>query len=85
LVGPPRYNFVMADPTPAEIRDYLAGLKLANEHEIDELRRTPVETKLRQLWVLMGSAELFEDPAQRDAGVREVRERWALLYRALGG
>ncbi len=73
----------MTHPTPAETRDYLAGLALANEYEIQELRRTPVETKLRQLWVLMRSVELFEDRAQRAADVREVRRRWALLHQAL--
>jgi hypothetical protein len=74
----------MAPLTPAEVRDYLAGLALANAHEVEELRVTPVETKLKQLWSLMGSADLFEDAAEREAGVREVRERWARLHRALG-
>jgi hypothetical protein len=72
----------MPHPTPAETRDYLAGLALANQYEIEELRKTPVETKLRQIWALMGSAELFEDHALREAEVREVRRRWALLYQA---
>jgi hypothetical protein len=72
----------MAQVTPGEIRDYLARLALAGEHEIEELRSTPVETKLRQIWALMGSAALFENSAQREAGVREARERWARLHRA---
>jgi hypothetical protein len=70
--------------TPADVRDYLAGLALANEHELDELRATPVEVKLRQLWVLMGAADVLGNAVQREEGVREVRERWARLYRALG-
>ncbi|MBI1732177.1 MAG: hypothetical protein HYR49_05335 [Gammaproteobacteria bacterium] len=73
----------MAQVTPAEVRDYLAGLALAGEHEIEELRNTPVETKLRQIWALLGSVALFEDSAQREAGVCEARERWARLHRAL--
>ena len=73
----------MSQMTSEEIRDYLAGLALANEYEIRELRHTSIETKLRQLWTLMSAAELFEDPAQREAEVREVRRRWALLHRAL--
>ncbi len=69
--------------TLAEVRDYLAGLALANEFEIEELRKAPVELKLRQLWALMRSADLFADEAEREAEVRKVRERWARLYRAL--
>jgi hypothetical protein len=38
-----------------EVRRYLAGLALANEYEIEELRKAPVELKLRQLWALMNS------------------------------
>jgi hypothetical protein len=67
---------------PDEMREYLAQHVLANKYEVQELRATPVETKLRQLWTLMQSAELFEDEAQRQAGVRIVRERWASIYRA---
>ncbi|OGT80100.1 MAG: hypothetical protein A3H91_10130 [Gammaproteobacteria bacterium RIFCSPLOWO2_02_FULL_61_13] len=72
----------MTQVTPAEVRDYLAGLALASEYEIEELRNTPIETKLRQIWALMGSTALFEDSAQRGADHREIRERWARLHRA---
>lgn len=75
----------MAPINPVQVRDYLAGLALANAFEIEELRRAPVELKLRQLWALMSSAHLFESDAEREAEVRKVRERWARLYRALGG
>lgn len=67
---------------PDEMREYLAQHALANEHEIQELRATPIETKLRQVWSLMQSQALFEDEA-READSRVVRERWALIYRAL--
>ena len=69
--------------TPAEVREYLAGLALANDFEVEELRKASVELKLRQIWALMGSAHLFETSAQRDAEAGRVRERWARLYRAL--
>jgi hypothetical protein len=75
-------NAYMCSITPTEIRDYLAGLALANEFEIQELRQASVETKLRQLWVLMGAAALFEDESQRETEVHDVRQRWARLYRA---
>jgi hypothetical protein len=79
------YDLRMVSITPAEARDYLARLTLANECEIEELRKAPVDLKLRQLWSLMTSADLFEDDAAREADVREVRERWARLYQALRG
>ena len=61
------YHLRMASMTPAEARDYLARLTLANEFEIEELRKAPVDLKLHQLWSLMTSAELFEVDAAREA------------------
>lgn len=81
----PSYHDASMDPAPQEVRDHLAGLAEANAFEVEELRRTPVELKLRQLWSLMTSADLFESDAAREAGVNEVRQRWVRLYRALGG
>lgn len=75
----------MSPVTPAEVRDHLARLALANAFEIEELRKAPVELKLRQIWALMTSADLFQDEAQREAEVHKVRERWARLYQALCG
>lgn len=72
----------MSSLDPRETREYLSGLKLANDFEIEELRRAPIELKVRQLWALMTAADLFEDEVLRDAEVRAVRERWARLYRA---
>ena len=69
--------------TPAETRDYLARLALANKFEIEELRKAPVELKLRQLWSLMTSTDLFESEAQREVEVCKVRERWERLWQAL--
>jgi hypothetical protein len=67
---------------PATARSHLAGLALANEFEVQELRRAPVDLKLRQLWALMRSVDLFEDAAQREAEVRRVRQRWDRFYQA---
>jgi hypothetical protein len=77
------YNSRMAERPASDVRDYLAGLALANQHEIEELRRAPVELKLRQIWSLMNSSRLYEDPIQREADTRQVQERWARLYAAL--
>lgn len=67
---------------PKFIRDYLAGLELAGMFEVEELRRTPVELKLRQIWSLMTSADLRENDAEREAGVTEVRDRWRRILQA---
>jgi hypothetical protein len=61
-------------------RRHLAGLALANEFEIQELRQAPVELKLRQLWALMRSMDVMEDPSRREAESRIVRERWNRFY-----
>lgn len=73
----------MASVTPDEVYAYLAGLALANAFEIEELRKAPVELKLRQIWTLMESADLFQNVAQRDIEVQEMRKRWDRLYCAL--
>lgn len=68
---------------PKSIRDYLAGLELAGMFEVEELRRTPADLKLRQIWSLMTSADLREDDAEREAGVTEVRDRWRRIRQAI--
>lgn len=75
----------MGTITPTEAREYLAGLALANEHEIEELRRTPVELKVRQICSLMSAAILHGDDAQREAEALKVRQRWAAFYQATRG
>jgi N-acetylglutamate synthase-like GNAT family acetyltransferase len=75
----------MSSPSTREVRAYLAGLSLANEFEIEELRKTAVELKLRQLWALMTSADFFEKEGRRETEASKVRERWSRLHRALHG
>jgi hypothetical protein len=64
------------------MRAYLAGLEQASAFEIEELRRTPAELKLRQIWSLMTSADLLESAAEREIGVAEVRDRWRRIRQA---
>jgi hypothetical protein len=66
---------------PKYVREYLAGLGLAGVFEVEELRRTPIELKLRQIWSLMTSADLLDD-AERESGNAEVRERWRRIRQA---
>jgi hypothetical protein len=51
--------------------------------ELDELRRTSIETKLLQLTSLMASRDLFAHDSARDKGILEVRERWLRLRQLL--
>ena len=48
--------------------------------ESAELRNTPMETKLTQLAALMSSRDVFGPEPDREAQLRDVRERWARVY-----
>lgn len=51
-----------------------------DQFEIEALRRTPIEVKVRQLRSLMTSADAFGSNEDREIEVREVRERWLKLH-----
>lgn len=74
----------MAAITADEMRVYLARWKLVRSNEITELRRTSIETKIRQLSALMASRQIFGTDPDRDRDAQAVRERWANLRRSLG-
>ena len=71
--------------TPEEARAYLARWQLLRDVEADELQRTSMETKLRQLAALMAARDVFGPEQDRDAQTRDVRERWGRVRRALSG
>jgi hypothetical protein len=75
----------MGSVTPEDARRYLERWALVEEREIAELRKTSIETKSRQLSALMVARDLFGKDPDREKGVREVRERWDRIRRALGG
>ncbi len=75
----------MAAMTPEEAQNYIQRWKLVREIEAAELRRTPIETKLRQLAALMASHSLFGPEPDRERQIAEVRDRWARLRQVLGG
>jgi hypothetical protein len=75
----------MAEITPDDARACLERWELVRKAQLEELRRTPMQTKLRQLAALMASRHLFGAEQDREEGVRLVRERWARLRQALGG
>lgn len=68
--------------TLAEAQAYLNRWKLVHERETAELRSTSMETKARQLGVLMASPDLFRHDDARDEEVRELRKRWAVIRSA---
>jgi len=70
------------DNSKAEVKAFAERWKLVNQFEIDELRRTPPEVKLRQFFTLLQWAKDFGWEVQLGEGVDEVRERWARLRRA---
>jgi len=75
----------MAAVTPAEAQAYCNRWALVKEIELIELRRTSMDTKLRQLSALMASRGLFSVDPERENGVQLVRDRWDRLRQVLGG
>jgi hypothetical protein len=75
----------MSPVTPEDAHRYPERWALVREREIAELRKTSIETKARQLSALMASRDLFGKDPDREKGVREVRERWDRIRKALGG
>ena len=71
--------------TSEDARQYLERWRIAEEREIAELRAMPIETKARRLDALMASRHLFREDPEREKGVLEVRARWMLVRKALGG
>jgi len=70
----------MVKITPEEARAYADRWAAVEAFQLEELRRTPMETKLLQLAALMASRDLFAYDSERDKGVAEVRKRWARLH-----
>ena len=75
----------MAKISRRDAEAYLARWQLVREAEIAELRRTPMEAKLRQVAALVGARDSFAADADREREVEEVRRRWALLRQGSSG
>ncbi len=75
----------MTTITNEQAQAFLARWKLVRQARIDELRETSLETRMHQLSTLMASRELFCPDPERESGVKNVRERWARIHRALDG
>lgn len=75
----------MAKISTDEAEAYLARWRLVQEAEAAELRRTSMETKLRQVAALVAARDTFGPEPGRDRQVAEVRERWTRWRQALNG
>jgi hypothetical protein len=75
----------MAAITSDEARAYFERWDLVRDAETVELRRSSMDTKLRQLDSLMASRLIFGPEPDRDEGINLVRERWKRLRLALDG
>jgi hypothetical protein len=71
--------------TSEQAQAYMRRWQQVRDAELAELQRTSPETRFTQLAALMASRDAFDAEPDRDAQVREVRERWARLRQALGG
>jgi hypothetical protein len=71
--------------TSEQAREYLDRWRLVHEREVRELRDTSLDTKARQLSVLMSSRDLVRADHDRESGANAVRERWALIRSACRG
>jgi hypothetical protein len=74
----------MSDITPEDARGYVDRWSAANAAELDELRRTSMDTKLRQLTALVASRTWIVEDSARENEVDVVRRRWAQLKQVLG-
>jgi len=75
----------MVPITPAEALAYSRRWEMVKEMEGAELRRTPMDAKVRQLSALMASRGLFGVDSEREIGVQRVRDQWTRLWQALRG
>lgn len=73
----------MVAVTAEQAQKYLDRWKLVEEAQVQELRSSSLEIKVRQLSVLMASGDLFAKDNDRQREVDVVRERWARIRGAL--
>jgi len=74
----------MRETTKEQLQERMRQWKLANDYEIEELRRTTPDKKLAQLWTLMMAArEMGWDEKLREEE-EQVRALWIKLRKAHG-
>jgi hypothetical protein len=71
--------------TTEDGRAFKRRWQLVNQMEIEELRQSAAETRLRQFFTLQSWTRSFGWQSALEEGLDEVRRRWALIrkrYRA---
>lgn len=71
--------------TKKQAEEFQSRWRLINDTIEEEIRATPVETKLRQLGVMVVSAYALGWDQRLREGEEEVRERWRILKSRLHG
>ena len=74
----------MKSMTPEQAQQFAERWRQVRGQETDELRRVPIEVKLRQLATLMASRDLLPPDPRREQLVAATRKRWSQLRQALG-
>ena len=74
----------MKSMTHEQARQFADRWQLVRAQEADELRRCPIEVKLRQLATLMASRDLIPPDPRREQLVAATRRRWSQLRQAIG-
>jgi len=79
------YNWLMRPKKPlitkSEARAWKRRWKIINDFERKELRRTPLETKLRQLAAMMRMARELGLDRTDDEEVKAIRKVWVRMKR----
>ncbi|TWT44156.1 hypothetical protein RAS1_05640 [Phycisphaerae bacterium RAS1] len=68
--------------TKAQARAWKRGWKLVNEFEREELRKTSIEVKFRQLAAMMQSAFALGWDTSAPAELKAIRAMWVRLKKA---
>lgn len=62
---------------------YVKRWKTVQQVQLKELRSSSLEQKFKQLCVLMDSRPLFGKRTEGDRGVKQVRQHWVKLRKAM--
>lgn len=71
--------------TREEGKQFKKRWALVNAREIEELRNTPIEVKLRQLAAMMASVRQLGWEEALASEAESARQQWQRLRRAYGG
>jgi len=70
---------MMQSTDKSDLQAWMARWKIVNDFEREELRRTPIDTKVRQLAAMMRMARALGWDAESQGEVDHVRSLWVRL------